>query len=70
MNDAKCDPSGRFWAGSTAMDFAPGQGALHVLEPDRSTRVVLDGLTQPNGLGWSPDGSVFYLVDDLDETYC
>lgn len=66
MNDAKCDPAGRFWAGSTALDFAPGRGALHVLEPDWSTRVVLDGLTQPNGLGWSPDGTTFYLVDTAE----
>jgi sugar lactone lactonase YvrE len=66
MNDAKCDPGGRFWAGSTAMDFAAGRGALHVLEPDWSTRVVVDGLTQPNGLGWSPDGRTFYLVDSAE----
>jgi sugar lactone lactonase YvrE len=66
MNDAKCDPGGRFWAGSTAMDFAPGRGAVHVLEADWSTRVVVDGLTQPNGLGWSPDGRTFYLVDSAE----
>jgi sugar lactone lactonase YvrE len=66
MNDAKCDPDGRFWAGSTAMDFAAGRGALHVLEADWSARVVLEGLTQPNGLGWSPDGRTFYLVDSAE----
>jgi sugar lactone lactonase YvrE len=65
MNDAKCDPTGRFWAGSCAMDFAAGRGALHVLEPDWTYRTVLDGITQPNGLGWSPDGSTFYLVDTV-----
>jgi sugar lactone lactonase YvrE len=63
MNDAKCDPAGRMWAGSCAMDFAPGRGALHVLTPEWSTWCVLDGLTQPNGLGWSPDGGTFYLID-------
>jgi sugar lactone lactonase YvrE len=63
MNDAACDSSGRFWAGSTTMDFAPGEGALHVLLPDWTTRCVLHGLTLPNGLGWSPDDATFYLVD-------
>lgn len=63
MNDAKCDVTGRFWSGSTAMDFTPGAGCLHVLEPDWSRRCVLDGLTLPNGLGWSPDNGTFYLVD-------
>jgi sugar lactone lactonase YvrE len=62
-NDAKCDRSGRLWAGTNAMDFAAGAGALRVLEPDWTTRVVLDGLTLPNGMGWSPDDATFYFID-------
>ncbi|MFE7353129.1 SMP-30/gluconolactonase/LRE family protein [Streptomyces sp. NPDC057543] len=65
MNDAKCDRHGRFWAGSTAMDFRPGGGALRVLLPDWTSRVVLEGLALPNGLDWSPDGRVFYLADSI-----
>jgi sugar lactone lactonase YvrE len=65
MNDAKCDPSGSFWAGSNDMDFASGQGALHVLSADWRSEQVLDGLTLPNGLAWSPDGRRFYLVDTI-----
>ncbi|MEW9522119.1 SMP-30/gluconolactonase/LRE family protein [Streptomyces tubercidicus] len=63
MNDAKCDSAGRFWAGACAMDFDAGRGALHVLHPAWKTDVVLVGLTQPNGLDWSPDGATFYLID-------
>lgn len=63
MNDAKSDAAGRFWAGSTAMDFAPERGALHVLDTDGTVHTVLSGLTLPNGLGWSPAGDTFYLVD-------
>ncbi|MFF2324757.1 MULTISPECIES: SMP-30/gluconolactonase/LRE family protein [unclassified Streptomyces] len=65
MNDAKCDRQGRFWAGSTALDFRPGSGALHVLLPDWTSHVLLEGLTLPNGLGWSPDGRTFYLADSI-----
>jgi sugar lactone lactonase YvrE len=65
MNDAKCDPRGRLWAGSTQMEFAAGQGALHVLDADWRHVTVLDELTLPNGLGWSPDGRTFYLVDSM-----
>ena len=65
MNDAAVDPWGRYWAGSTTMEFTPGRGALHLLEPDWTSRVMLDGLTLPNGLGWSPDRSRFYLVDTI-----
>lgn len=65
MNDAKCDPAGRLWAGSTDMDFAPGRGAMHVLTPDWRTEQILDDLILPNGLGWSPDGRTFYLIDTI-----
>jgi sugar lactone lactonase YvrE len=66
MNDAKCDSRGRLWAGSTDMAFAAGMGALHVIFPDWSTRTVLEGLTLPNGLGWSPDDRAFYLADTME----
>jgi sugar lactone lactonase YvrE len=63
MNDAGCDPAGRLWAGSVHHDFRPGHGALHVLRADGTTEVVLDDLTQPNGMAWTADGTVLYLVD-------
>ena len=63
MNDAACDPSGRFWAGSMAYDQTPGAASLHRLDPDGSVTTVLRGLTISNGLGWSPDGTVLYLND-------
>jgi sugar lactone lactonase YvrE len=66
MNDAKCDPQGRLWAGSTDMAFAAGMGALHVIFPDWSARTVLEGLTLPIGLGWSPDNRTFYLADTME----
>lgn len=66
MNDAACDAAGRFWAGSADERFASGQGALHVLEPDWTHRVVLDELTLPNGIGWSPDNRTLYLADTID----
>lgn len=63
MNDAKVDPAGRFWAGSCEMTFAAGQGGLWRLDEDWKATLVVPNLTQPNGLGWSPDGRVFYLVE-------
>jgi sugar lactone lactonase YvrE len=65
MNDAKCDRTGRFWAGATTMDFQPGRGTLLCWDPDAGVRTVLDGLTLPNGLGWSPDDATFYLADSM-----
>jgi sugar lactone lactonase YvrE len=63
MNDAACDPQGRFWAGTLADDHRPGGGALYRLDRDGQIEQVLDGLTISNGLGWSPDGRTMYLVD-------
>ncbi len=63
MNDAACDPQGRFWAGTLAHDQRPGGGALYRLDRDGRTELMLDGLTISNGLGWSPDGGTMYLAD-------
>lgn len=63
FNDGKVDPRGRFWAGTYHMQRQPHRAALFCLEPDWTLRLVLDGLTNSNGLGWSPDGTVFYHID-------
>lgn len=65
MNDGKCDPMGRFWSGSTAEDFAPGCGAVHVLDADGRVTAVVEDVTLPNGLDWSPSGKTFYLADSV-----
>ena len=63
MNDAACDPQGRFWAGTLADDHHEGGGALYRLDRSGRVDVVLRDLTISNGLGWSPDGRTMYLVD-------
>jgi sugar lactone lactonase YvrE len=61
MNDAACDPKGRFWAGTLA-DRASA-AALYRLGLDGRTELMLDGLTTSNGLDWSPDARTMYLAD-------
>jgi sugar lactone lactonase YvrE len=63
MNDAACDPQGRYWAGTVAHDQQPGAAALYRLDRDGQTTMILSGLTISNGLGWSPDGRTVYLAD-------
>ena len=63
FNDGACDPAGRFWAGTKATDGQAGTGSLYRLDPDGSVTEVLGGVTESNGLGWSPDASVFYYTD-------
>ena len=63
LNDAACDLQGALWVGSTAVDGTPGQGALHKWDCVGEPVVVAEGLTQPNGIAWSPSGDMIYLVD-------
>jgi sugar lactone lactonase YvrE len=77
MNDGKCDPAGRFWAGTLTDAPRRGASALYRLETDLSVTTVLEGVTISNGLGWSPERDRMYYVDtgeggldifDYDET--
>lgn len=62
MNDGACDPAGRFLAGTLTHAREAGRSALYVWDGQRA-RVLVEGLTLSNGIGWSPDGSTMYLVD-------
>ncbi len=64
FNDGKCDPAGRFLAGS--MDLNENKqptGALYSLSPNGEVRRLRDGVTISNGLTWSPDYKTFYYID-------
>ncbi|MFJ6135766.1 SMP-30/gluconolactonase/LRE family protein [Kitasatospora sp. NPDC092286] len=63
FNDGAVDPAGRFWAGTAALDLRPGGGALYLLEPDLTVRLVLDGVTESNGLAWNLAGDLLHYVD-------
>jgi sugar lactone lactonase YvrE len=66
FNDAKCDPTGRAWAGTISADMSAGTGTLYRLDPGPVATPVIPGLTVANGLGWSPDGRTMYLADSAD----
>lgn len=65
LNDGRCDSEGRFFVGTTGYEREAGRGALHRLDSGRLITVV-DGLTLPNGLGWSPRGDRLYLADSME----
>ncbi len=66
MNDGKCDSRGRLWAGTQSEQLTPGAGGLYRLDLDGTVSQQLDGLTIPNGLGWSPSDRLFYLIDTAE----
>ena len=67
MNDAKCDPAGRLFAGTTAFDFSPYSAALYRVEPDWSFAQIVRDVTQSNGIAWSPGGSRMYFIDSATQ---
>ncbi len=68
FNDGKCDPAGRFWAGTMGMS-KPRQpvGGLYVLEAGQ-IRQALDGVSVSNGLAWSADKRTMYYIDTQLQT--
>lgn len=63
FNDGKCDPRGRFLAGTMDTQGRRGRGALYLLDHDLKIRPLLDGVSISNGLAWSEDSRVLYYVD-------
>jgi sugar lactone lactonase YvrE len=62
FNDGKCDPAGRFLAGTMDMNEKDSNGALYSFDGTKTAR-LLDGVTISNGLAWSVDYKTFYYID-------
>jgi len=65
FNDGKCDPAGRFWAGTMALSEAPDCGGLYCLDTDLTVYKKIEKVGISNGLSWGLDGRVMYYVDSL-----
>ena len=67
FNDGKCDPRGRFLAGTMDMGEKDPNGSLYSFD-GKSVGKLLDGVTISNGLTWSPDHKTFYYIDTPTRT--
>lgn len=63
FNDGKCDPAGRFWAGTISTVKKTGDAALYMLDTDGDVHLKYPGVTNSNGLCWSRDTRTFYYID-------
>jgi len=63
FNDAKCDPAGRFWAGTLSYNLEEGAGSLYCLDGDLNVDLKLQGLTIPNGMAWNKQRTRFFFID-------
>ena len=66
FNDAIADPLGRVYSGTMATPNYPGR--LYRLDLDGSLQIIMEGLTIPNGMGFSPDLKYFYTTDSDTRT--
>lgn len=63
FNDGKCDPAGRFWAGTISMNKTPGAARLYCLDADLEVTEKFGPVTNSNGICWSADASTMYYID-------
>lgn len=63
FNDGKCDSSGRFWVGSMDRKEKNKLGSLYSWNSIEGLVNREQGVTVSNGMGWSPDNSLFYYID-------
>jgi sugar lactone lactonase YvrE len=63
FNDGKCDPRGRFLAGTMDGNEKEDSGTLYSLSPEGQARKLLTHVRISNGLAWSPNGKILYFID-------
>ncbi len=63
FNDGKCDPKGRFWAGTMVLDGNPGEANLYRLDNDLTVQLMVADVTVSNGLAWDITKSCMYYID-------
>lgn len=62
VNDGKCDPAGRFIAGTMDMNEKDATGSVYSFD-GVTTKTLFRDVTISNGMAWSPDYKTFYYID-------
>jgi sugar lactone lactonase YvrE len=63
FNDGRVDPAGRFWVGTIYEPRDAEKAEMHVFEKGTLRQAWAGGMTNSNGLAWSPDGRTMYHAD-------
>jgi sugar lactone lactonase YvrE len=63
FNDGKCDPAGRFLAGTMDNAEEEASGTLYSYSSTGALKTLLTGIRISNGITWSPDHKTFYHID-------
>jgi sugar lactone lactonase YvrE len=69
FNDGKCDPQGRFWAGTMdTVNWSAPTGNLFRMDAKGAVTLMQREVICSNGSGWSPDGSRMYYTESFRYT--
>lgn len=63
FNDGRVDPAGRFWIGTIYEPRDHPRAEMYVLDKGKLRQAWAGGMTNSNGLAWSPDGKTMYHAD-------
>ncbi len=68
FNDGKCDPAGRFWAGTMHLEKPRRPtGALYRLDADGSVHTMFRRVTVSNGIAWNRKADTMFYIDTPTE---
>ena len=71
FNDGKCDPSGRFWAGTISTVKKSGDANLYMLDVQGNLFQRVNGVTNSNGICWNQRADTMYYIDTpTKEVWC
>jgi sugar lactone lactonase YvrE len=62
FNDGACDPQGRFWVGTMALDDVSERGALYRYD-ERGLIPMVQSVSISNGIDWTGDGARMIYAD-------
>jgi sugar lactone lactonase YvrE len=63
FNDGRVDPAGRFWIGTIYEPRDHPRAEMYVYDKGELRQAWAGGMTNSNGLAWSPDGKTMYHAD-------
>jgi sugar lactone lactonase YvrE len=63
FNDGRVDPAGRFWVGTIYEPRDHPRAEMYVFDQGELRLAWSGGMTNSNGLAWSPDGKTMYHAD-------
>jgi sugar lactone lactonase YvrE len=63
FNEGKCDPAGRFWAGTMSLSEEKKAGNVYTIQHNFLLTKKIKEVTISNGMAWSLDHKTFYYID-------